>query len=226
MIDRYLPLIKTTPLFAGINSAEIAAVLKCIRYGIRTYASGQTVFFEGDTPGTVAMVLKGVVHVAKDDFWGNRSIHAAVTPGQLFAEAFALAGNRPLTVNVVAAEDSEILMMDFSKTITVCHNSCAFHNRLIKNLLEIVSAKNIALTRKIQYLSERTTREKLLSYLSDEAKRQGKKEFSIPFDRQELADFLSSDRSALSFELSKMKRDKLLDYHKNVFVLFSGDKEF
>lgn len=218
-MEKYLEFLKQTKLFRNIEETEIASVLKCITYKMVEYTGKQTIFNEGDTIDKIGMVVGGSIHIVQDDFWGNRSIIAQITPGKLFGEVFAFSDNRSLTVSVIAAESCEIMFFDFKKLITVCHSACDFHNRLIRNLLDIVAEKNIFITRKLQYLSKRTIRDKLISYLSDECKKQGEQDFTIPFNRQQLADYLIVDRSALSNELSKMFREGIIDYHRNVFRL-------
>ena len=152
-------------------------------------------------------------------YWGNRSILASFGPGQSFAEVYACEPDLAFDINVVAAEDATVLFLDIGRVTTMCPSSCAFHARLIRNLLGIVAKRTHALTRKIEHTTKRTTRAKLMSYLSAEAQRRGAVEFDIPFSRQQLADFLAVERSGLSLELGKMKKEGLLDYHKEHFVL-------
>ncbi|MGI6595076.1 MAG: Crp/Fnr family transcriptional regulator [Christensenellales bacterium] len=218
-MEKYLKLLKQSQLFRNVEEKEILSLLKCIAYKIVNYTNKQNVFYEGDTIDKIGIVVNGSVHIVQDDFWGNRSIIAHITPCNLFGEVFAFTKNKSLTVSVITAEPSEIIFFDFKKLITVCHSACDFHNRIIRNLLEIVAEKNIFITRKVQYLSKKTIREKLLFYLSDECKKQGERDFTIPFNRQQLADYLNVDRSALSNELSKMSKEGAIDYHKNVFRL-------
>lgn len=211
--------LKKTQLFAGLQEEEISAVLHCISYTGAQYKAGQTVIHEGDTITSIGLVYKGAVHIVQDDFWGNRSILSRIGPGKLFGEVFALSGSRPANVDVLAVENSEILFFDFKRFLTVCGSACGFHNRLIRNLMNLVLDKNFTITRKLRHISQRTTREKVLAYLSDEYKKNGKEELSIPFDRQQLADYLLVERSALSAELSRMQKDGLVEYHKNHFIL-------
>ena len=155
----------------------------------------------------------------KHDFYGNRNIVASVHQGQLFGEAFACGDIKILPVSAFATEDSIIMLINYRKILTICSNCCQFHNKLIYNMLRIVANKNIFLTQKIEFLSKRTTKEKVLGYLAQEAKKAGSGSFSIPFNRQELADFLFVDRSALSNELSKLRKEGILEFHKNNFTL-------
>lgn len=167
----------------------------------------------------MGLVLEGAVHIIKEDFWGNRSIIARIGPGELFAEAFSCAEIPSLPVSAAAVTDCTVLSINYRKIITVCSHACVFHTRLIHNMLHILALKNQMLMDKLGYLTKRTTREKLLSYLSAQAVQTGSSRFFIPFDRQELADFLCVERSAMSAELSRLKKEGLLDYRKNEFTL-------
>ena len=159
------------------------------------------------------------VRLETEDSRGNRSILASFGPGQSFAEVYACEPDLAFDINVVAAEDATVLFLDIGRVTTMCPSSCAFHARLIRNLLGIVAKRTHALTRKIEHTTKRTTRAKLLSYLSDQAEAAHASRFVIPFDRQELADYLSVDRSAMCAELSRMKRDGLIDYNRNQFEI-------
>ena len=146
-------------------------------------------------------------------------IISQVFKGNLFAEAFALREDNMLSVNVQAEEDCCIMLFDARRILTLCPSACRYHVNLIKNILSDLAQKNAVLTEKVSHISQRTTRRKLLSYLSAEARRAGSVDFTIPFDRQQLADYLSVDRSAMSAELSKLKSEGLISYHKNKFTL-------
>jgi len=218
MKNNFCPL-NSIDLFRGIASSELEQLLICLSAQKKRYEKGQTVFFSGEPIRRFGIVLSGQVQVVQDDFYGNRSIVANVDAGNLFGESFAYAEMGALPVSVLAAADSELLLIDCRRLTAPCARSCSFHGRLIRNLLHIVSIKNIALTQKIEVISKRTTREKLLAYLSAEAKKAGSNRFQIPFSRQELADYLSVDRSAMSAELSKLRADGILTVHKNQFEL-------
>jgi len=159
----------------------------------------------------VGLVLSGAVHVIQEDYYGNRSIVSTFQPPQLFGEAFACAGVASLPVSVEAAQDSTLLLLDCQRVIRTCSDACAFHQRLLSNLLHVVAAKNLLLTQKLSFLSKRTTKEKLMAYLMEEARRAGSPTFRLPYDRQGLADYLGVDRSAMSAELSKLRRAGVLD---------------
>ena len=169
------------------------------------------------------LLAEGRLHIQKEDYWGNRSILNEIRPGEMFGEAYIAPDSGSLLNDVVAAEDSVVLMFDTEKVFSVCPSACPFHTRLVKNLFYAVSEKNRSLVSKLGHMSQRSTREKLLSYLSDEAKRQNSSSFTIPFNRQQLADFLSVDRSAMSNELGKMRDEGILGFHKSEFTLHGTD---
>ena len=208
-----------TPLFQGIAPKELEQMLGCLGASARQYGKGQTIYHVGENVEQMGVVATGSVHVVQDDVWGNRSIWAQVGPGQVFAETYASLPGEVLNVGVEAVEETQVLFLDVGRVLQVCPGGCPFHSRLLRNLLQVMALKNLNLTRKISHITPRSIRERMLAYLSNEAVRQGTMDFRIPFNRQQLADYLSVDRSALSAELSKMKREGLLDYQKNHFVL-------
>lgn len=209
------------PLFAGISPEDRAALAACLAPRPALCRKGKLLWQEGERTGSLGIVEQGTMRVLRDDFWGNRTILSLAEPGDLFGEAYAW-GGEPLGVSVEAAEDSRVWLLDVARILSPCTSVCAFHNRLIGNLVAILAGKNRMLSRKIDHLSQRSTRAKVLSYLSAEAAKQGSDTFTIPFDRQGMADYLAVDRSALSLELSKMRKDGLLEFHKNQFHLLEG----
>lgn len=213
-----------SPLFEGISSGEAEAMLQCLSAVRKDYKKGGYIFHRGDSIRSIGVVATGAVEIINEDYWGRRQILNYVTEGQLFGESYACTQGEPLMVSAVAAAQTEILFLDINHILTACPAACTFHTRLIRNLLSILSGHNLMLTRKINHMSQKTIREKLLSYLSWQAAQQGSRTFSIPFNRQQLADYLSIDRSALSAELSKMQKDELLSYQKNQFTLRKGMK--
>ncbi|MCX7714273.1 MAG: Crp/Fnr family transcriptional regulator [Clostridia bacterium] len=218
-MKKYLDILKAVNLFEGIEESDLPPLLSCLSSKQSRYEKGQTVFFSGESIKQFGIVLSGQVQIVQDDYYGNRSILAKIDAGNLFGESFACSQIKTLPVNVIATTESEILFIDCCKLAVPCTRACSFHSKLIQNMLNIVSMKNILLTQKIEIISKRTTREKLLAYLSSEAKKAGEARFYIPFNRQELADYLFVERSAMSAELSKLKNDGLINFHKNQFEL-------
>ena len=225
-MKNYFDVLNKCPLFAGIAESDIESMLRCLFAAQKRYKKNAFIWSEGDQSATggestenIGIVLAGAVHVLREDFWGKRNILTRVEPGGLFGEAFACAGVKRLSVSVMAAENSEILFVNCTRVMTSCSSACAFHAGLIKNLTLILARRNVMLTQKLEHITQPTTREKLLSYLSEQARMAGSSMFDIPFNREELADYLSVERSAMSAELSKMRKDGLLLYRKNHFEL-------
>lgn len=209
----------TTPLFREVTEAEAKAMLECLQTSHKTYGKNDIIYQSGTHVETLGLVLTGSVNIENDDVWGNKNILDNVPAGQLFGEAYACLPNERLMVNVVAAQESEILFLNMKRLLNTCPTACQYHSQLIQNLLAVMAQKNLNLTHKIFHTSPKSIRERLLSYLSFQAIKQGKYQFEIPFNRQQLADYLGVDRSAMSNELSKMKRDGLIAFKKNLFYL-------
>ena len=207
------------PLFDGISPEDFSGLLACLGARRMNARKGQTILAEGDPAKDVGILLSGRAQLIRTDYYGNRSIMLDVMPGQLFAESFACAREKTLPVDVIAAEDCDYLLIDARRIMAACSQACAFHSRMIFNLLQIVADRNLSLHRRALITAKRTTREKLTAYLLARAKETGSSVFSIPFDRQALADYLEVDRSGLSTELSKLRREGYLEYRRSNFRL-------
>jgi CRP-like cAMP-binding protein len=218
-MKKYLDVLSKSVLFKGTED-NILAMLSCMSARKAIYDKNEYIFMEGDDTHTVGIVLTGRILIVKDDFWGNRSILSEIVSGEIFGESFSYTDKAfTAPVSALAVEKTEVLLIDYAKLITTCSSNCYFHNQVIMNLINILTKKNIMLTHKIVCVTKKTTREKLLFYLSAQAKRAKSNCFTISFNRQELADFLAVDRSAMSTELGKMRDEKLLEFHKNMFLL-------
>ena len=210
-MEEYFDLLSASPLFFGIGNEELASMLHCLDARITDISKGDPVFLEGDDAGFVGIVLEGSIQIVQEDYFGNRSVIHHSQPGDIFAEAFSFTGLDTMPVSGYAVKNSRCMLLACRRMMTVCSNACGFHNRLVKNLLRLVSRKNLMLNEKIRYMSQKTTREKLLAYLADQAKAADSPEFTIPFDRQALADYLGVERSAMAAEISKLRKDKILE---------------
>lgn len=222
-MEKYFEVLSHCPLFAGTTQPEIREMLSCLDGKITGIPKGNPVFLEGDPARFVGVVLAGSVQVVRDDYYGNRSVLTVVTPGGLFAEAFACAGLEALPVSVIALQTSTVLLLDRQRVLTGCSHACSFHSRLVHNLLQGIAQKNLTLTRKIRCMSQKTTREKLMAFLLDQAKEREKEEFVIPYDRQALADYLGVERSAMSAEIGKLKRAGMIESNGSWFRILSAD---
>lgn len=217
--SEYIDIIASSKLFEGIKRDEIAGLLPCLSATKQTYKKDSYIYQMGDTTNKIGLVLSGCVHLVKEDYWGNHTILSEVMPGEFFGEAYACLTTESLAISCVATEPTKVLFLDIHKIVTVCTSACNFHTRLIQNLMMILAQKNVMLTQKLDHVSKRSTRDKLLSYLSAQAAKQHSNTFTIPFNRQQLADYLSVDRSAMSNELCKLRDQGLLTFHKNSFTL-------
>ena len=218
-MEQWQEILEACPLFDGIGIRELGAMLRCLGAKIVQTPKGSSVFREGEEAIHVGIVLRGSVHMIREDYYGNRSIVAHMGPAQLFGETYACAGIGAYPVSVTAHEDSVCMLLDCRRITRSCTNACAFHSRIIFNLLRLVANKNLVFDKKIQVTSRRTTREKLMTYLLAEAKEQGSSTFTIPYDRQALADYLEVDRSGLSVEIGKLRKEGTLDCEKSTFRL-------
>ena len=215
----FLHIIRSAPLFSGVSDTELTAMLACLKAEKKSFPKEAFVLQAGDTAASIGLVLLGTVLVIQEDIWGNRNILSKAGPGQTFAAAYACAPGSRLNVSVVADTPITVLFLNVERILTVCPSACSCHSHMIRNLLGELAAKNLQFSEKLTHVGQRSTRSKIMSYLSAEAQRLGTYELDIPFSRQQLADYLCVERSGLSLELGKMKKDGLLDYHKSHFVL-------
>ena len=214
-----LPILQRCALFAGIHPADLPVLLTCLGGKAHSYKKDQIIWSEGDRVSHIGIVLEGAVQLIREDYYGNRSILAEVLPSELFAEAFACADVSDLPISVVASEPCEVMLIDCHRVLYSCKNACAFHQQMIFNLMKNLASKTILFHERIEVTSKRSTREKLLTYLMMQSKKAGSGSFEIPFDRQELADYLEVERSGLSAEISKLRREGILTSEKNRFTL-------
>ena len=218
-MKKYISVLAKTKIFSGLPEKEIESMLSCLDARLLSCKKGEYVLKQGEHLNDIIVLARGRLHIQNDDYWGNRSILGHISVGQMFGEAYVAPESGALLNDVIAVEDSIVILFNFNKIITRCPSACRFHSMVTKNLFYAISEKNRNLVQKLGHMSRRSTREKLISYLSAEAKKHNSSCFTIPFNRQQLADFLSVDRSAMSNELCKMRDNGLLEFKKNVFKL-------
>lgn len=219
MLNSYFDVLRRCHLFDGIADDDITRILSCFGAKLESFDKKYTVLAEGYPANHLGIVLSGGVQVTQVDYYGNRNIISAMFPSEMFAEAFACAEMDALPVSIIANEKSDILLINRDRIMHTCSSNCEFHRRIIFNLMKDLALKTIMFHQRIDITSKRTTRDKLLSYLTFQSKKCGKTSFDIPFDRQELADYLEVDRSGLSAEISKLRREGVLESNKNHFKL-------
>ncbi len=218
-MKEFLPILRSSSLFSGISEEELTAMLSCLESREESFPKDTFLLRAGDTVESIGLVLSGSVLVVQEDIWGNRNILSKAGPGQTFAAAYACAPGSLLNVSVMAETPVTAIFFNVKRVLNVCPSACEHHSRIIRNLLGELAEKNLRFSEKLTHMGQRTTRAKLMSYFSAEAQRLGTYEFDIPFSRQQLADYLAVERSGLSLELSKMRSEGLLDFHKSHFVL-------
>lgn len=218
-MKEYFDILSICPLFRDMEQQEIAEITACLNACVSSYAKGEAVLREGEAAHDIGIVLSGRLQIVRTDFFGNRSILARLGPGELFGESFACAGVEAVPVTVAAAETAQVMLIDCLKIIRPWGDPCPFRQRLIYNLLQIAAAKNLVFHQKIEVTSKRTTREKLMAYLMLQVKQQGRPDFEIPFDRQELADYLEVERSGLSAEIGKLRRQGVIEAERRRFKI-------
>ena len=218
-MKKYIPVLKRTKLFSGVGEEDIASLLSCLGARKKEYKKGEYILREGEHISDIFILAEGKIHIQKDDYWGNRSILSVISVGEMFGEGYAAPESGALLNDVVAVEDSSVLFFDVKRILTTCSSACRFHNMRVQNMFFAISDKNRKLVQKLGHMSGRTTRAKLISYLSEEAKRQGSSAFTVPFNRQQLADYLCVDRSAMSNELCKMRDEGMIKFEKSRFEL-------
>lgn len=218
-MKKYLNVLKKCPLFCGIEDESLIKMLDCLGARVDTFDKNYTVLAEGSKAKFIGIVLSGSVQIMQVDYCGNRSILCSMHEGELFAEAFACMQMESIPVSVIASEPGEIMFIDCEHILHTCQNGCAFHRQLIYNLMKDLATKTVMFQQKIEVTSKRTTREKLMAYLTLCAKKAGKNTFIIPFDRQALADYLEVDRTGLSAEISKLRKEGIIENKRSCFKL-------
>ncbi len=211
--------IKNLDLFHGVKEQDLDAMMACIGGQVKIYKKGQFISLEADEVKWVHVVLSGTVHMIKEDVWGNETIFSVIKENQLFGETFASSDNPVSSVAFLAARETRVLSIPFYRIMHTCTTACVFHHRIIENMVALIAEKNKLLMEKLEIVSHKTLRKKILAYLSSQMQHQNSSQFTIPLGRLELANYLCVDRSALTRELAAMKEEGIIDYEKNTFKL-------
>lgn len=210
------------PLFAGIREEELSPMLHCLQGFEKSYQKGEVILLESHAVRNVGLILSGMVHMVKEDEEGCETLILSMKEGELFGESFSCGSYLDARVSFLAAAPCTVLFLPFHRVIHTCTMTCTFHHRLIENMVQMIGDKNVQLMHKIEIISQKTLREKVLTYLRLQAEAQQSRCITVPMGRGELAAYLCANRSALTRELAAMKQEKILDYHKNTFVLQRG----
>lgn len=209
----------STALFQEMTKEDLPMALNCLHYYQRSYDKHETVLAAGQDIRFMGLVCKGSVTVERNDRWGNRMILTQAQTGGFFGEMYAMTPGIILPVDVVAAENCTVAFFEVSRLM---HHQCSYPEvvgALTRNLLKIAIRKNLQLSNRSFHTAPRSIRERVLAYLNTMSLQNRSLNFDIPFDRQQLADYLNVERTALSKELKKMQNDGLIDCWKNHFRL-------
>lgn len=218
-MEKYFNVLSKCVLFKNINKDDLLSVIKCLGGIVKSYSKDDIIISEGDNADILGVILEGSVHITRIDYYGNRDIIAGFKKGEIFGETISIIDNNKMLVNVIADGDTKVLIIKMKKILSPCDKPCYFHKEILLNLLHALAKKNIMFNKKIEIMSKKTTKEKLMCYLSFQAKENNSSEFEIPFNRQELADYLGVERSGLSVEINKLKKDGIIDSNKNYFKI-------
>lgn len=218
-MEKYYPKIKNSPLFFGLKDDELTKMLKCFNGYVKTYENNEMIIRQGDIISKIYLILDGEVNIEKESYWGRRIIIQKLYANNNIGLSLVASKNVESNINAICVNSALVLILNYEKCSTMCQNACYHHSVLIRNLFKILSKENIELVEKIENISQKTIRDKILTYLSNESIKHKTSSFEIQFNRQELADYLNIDRSAMSFELSKLKKEGVIDFHKNKFAL-------
>ncbi len=218
-MEMNIEFLKDATLFCGMSEEEISDSLEFFRAYEHNFKKGAIILYAGDVTDKMGLVMQGSVTIESDDAWGNKTILSSVEAGQFFSETYSLLPDEPMLVNVVANEDCRILFLRVGSLRRLQNNTDRWMLRFISNLLSISIHKNLMLSSRSFHTAPKTIRGRVMSYLNSVSMQKHAREFNIPFDRQQLADYLNLERTALSKELGKMKKDGLIDYYKNTFKI-------
>lgn len=218
-MKQYLKILKKCSLFRDIKEEDLLALLGCLGAKVEHFDKKYTILAEGTAATWIGIMLSGSAQITRVDYDGNRSIVSGIEPSELFGESFACADIPAVPVSIIAGEPCEVMLINCQRILYSCSNACGFHQKMIFNLMKDLATKNMMFHQKLEILSQRSTREKLMTYLALRAKAANSNHFTVPFNRQELADYLEVDRSGLSAEISKLRREGVLESERNEFQL-------
>ena len=219
ILQKYLSILRNSPFFKGLTDNEILSILHCVNATTISKKRDSYIFRAGDITEVMGIVVSGCVLIIQEDIWGHRNILSKCHAGDFFGEPYAASQRAVLNISVVADEDCEIILLNVKRLLITCPTACEHHQKLIRNLVSVLANKILILNDKITHVGKRTTRDKLLSYLSAESIRHSSLSFDIPFDRQQLADYLCIDRAAMSTEISKLQKEGFIKTNRNHFEL-------
>lgn len=218
--------LSATKIFAGISEFDCQAMMFCFKTRFKVFKKHENIISQGQNVEEVLLILKGSAIVENVDHMGNISIVMQLNTGDIYGAEAAFVGDEVYKDSIIASERTLVLFMNKHRLITLCQNKCKRHEMVVRALMQLVAERNVELASKLVHMSKKSIRDKLLSYLSYISHKQQSNYFTIPFNKTELANYLSVDRSALSTELKKMRDDGIIDFDKNEYHFVGKNKLF
>lgn len=217
-------LVKSCPLFRGIDPEDLGAMLKCMSAREIEPERGEFIMTTPGSDPLMGVVLAGEVEMISEDYFGKKSLLTVLPVGSVFGESYSCVKARNRTIAYQASGKCRVLLLDYDRILHACKLVCRFHHRMIENMVELIAEKNLELIEKLEVTSRTSIREKLLTYLTRQAERTGSATFQVPMGRTELAEYLCTDRSAMTRELSRMREEGLIAFDKRTFTLLDWKK--
>ena len=224
-MTKYFSQLRNFRVFENISADQLPVMLECLKAMIKEFRKSEFIYLEGDKLDQIGVLIQGTVHMIKEDIWGNKAIMDTIKSGDLFGESIVCGEVDSSSFSFQAASDCTVLFFNFHKVLRACNNSCEFHQRFIENMVKVIAQKNVLMLNKMEIISKKTIRNRLLTWISQQVRLNGSKCFASPMGRLELADYLCVDRSALTRELTKMKKDGLIDFNKTMYCLTADFSE-
>jgi len=220
-MEQFSPVIINNPLFEGVPEDKLEQVIDCMNGSVKAYEGRTLLFCSGDQVPCLGLVLEGCVEIFLSTSEGNAALISQSGPGELFGQAMAVAGISDHAFEIYALEGTKILFLYVPEFTSMKNCGCTHRFQVMENLMKLVATENMSLMAKIRILTQGTLRKKLLLYFSVLSKEQRSRTVRLPFGRDKLAFYLCSDRSAVSRELGRMKKDGLISYTRNEITLLT-----
>lgn len=223
MIEKYIDIIQKSSLFKGISTDEVISLLHCLSPKIQSYSKNQNIVNSGETIDRFGIVLDGEATVLKENAEGNRVILTVVKKGDLFGEMLVFSSKKSWPVTVRVQSSCKVLFLTHSDLIARCGNNCPSHMSMLQNFMKVLSDKSLMLNKKVEYLSIKSIRGKICTYLLEQCQMTSSNTITLPLNRNELADFLNVSRPSMSREICRMRDEGILDFHLSTFKLMDID---
>lgn len=216
-MKKYYEILKKTSVFKDFSSEEMDYIVKALGLTVANFSKGSVIFSQGDTVKKAGILLEGIITAESVSYSGERRLIQTHTKGNVFADVLMSSENHPTPVSVTTKEDSKVVFIDFDKlTANACNPVC---RKALANMLHAIADKFWLLNRKIAYLSCKSLRSRIAMFLLDMQKELGQSTFILPYNREELSSLLGVNRSALSRELSRLQKEKIISFYKSSFKI-------